>query len=231
MVISLNYRKVYIEFFFILTTFKVAEDVIAVPKKFTRSRYSHRKSTTTTTTELPSSNYDNNVDMVTDVFSEELLPNKVEELITTHNPFDVNATVTTASSTSIDESLNNSTITDLIETTTDKEIELTTEKDVELTMEKIINATDDKEIENVTEQEQQQDIFPCGERSDDNHPWVAVLVHTDPSGRSRKKTLSKGVLIDRRHVLTTVSSLHNSRPFWIVWVNSILEKTILIDNR
>lgn len=58
----------------------------------------------------------------------------------------------------------------------------------------------------------------CGERigGAENHPWIAVLEHSDPLGRSRKKTLSKGVLIDAQHVLTTVSSIHNSHPFWTV---------------
>lgn len=54
----------------------------------------------------------------------------------------------------------------------------------------------------------------CGVRIGENHPWIAVLEHTDPTGRSRKKTLSKGVLIDARHILTTVSSVHSSHPFW-----------------
>lgn len=134
--------------------------------------------------------------MVTEVFSEELLPNKVEELVT-NDPFDSNETATT-SPTLLDESTNVSNISDLIDSTTAKEVEDITEKQSEL-----------------------KGIFPCGEKIDENHPWIAVLVHTDPSGRSRKKTLSKGVLIDERHVLTTVSSLHNSRPFWIVCVNSV----------
>lgn len=56
----------------------------------------------------------------------------------------------------------------------------------------------------------------CGEKTGENHPWIVVLEHTDPRGRSRKKTVSKGVLIDNRHVLTTVSSIHNSHPFWTV---------------
>lgn len=145
--------------------------------------------------------------MVTDVFSEELLPNKIEQ--STNNPFDTNTTSTTleatgttetttnfVSSTLNEELLNASTVSDLPEVKTEKEIEVATEKQVE-----------------------EQGIFPCGERTvDTHHPWIVVLVHTDPNGRSRKKTLSKGVLIDRRHVLTTVSSLHNSRPFWIVCV-------------
>lgn len=133
--------------------------------------------------------------MVTDVFSEELLPNKVEELVT-NDPFDSNDTASTLPSTLINESLNISTFSDLIEVTTENELDYATE-----------NRTVEKNID------------LCGQRNDENHPWIAVLVHTDPSGRSRKKTLSKGVLIDQRHVLTTVSSLHNSRPFWIVCVN------------
>ncbi|KAJ6632687.1 Plasma kallikrein [Pseudolycoriella hygida] len=169
----------------------VADDVIGVPKKFTRSRYSQRKSTTTTT-ELPESSYDNNVDMVTEVFSEELLPNKVEES-STNNPFDLNETSTLATSTPINESLNVSTISDLIETTTEQEIEVSTEKQIE-----------------------SNGVFPCGESTYENHPWIAVLVHSGPGAKTRKRTLSKGVLIDERHVLTTVSSLHNSRPYWIV---------------
>lgn len=58
----------------------------------------------------------------------------------------------------------------------------------------------------------------CGVRSNDDFPWIAVLEHTNPHVRSRKqrKTLSKGVLITRQHVLTTVSSIHNSNPFWVV---------------
>lgn len=56
----------------------------------------------------------------------------------------------------------------------------------------------------------------CGEQIAGNHPWIAVLEHSDPLGRSRKKTVSKGVLIDNQHILTTVSSIHNSYPFWTV---------------
>ncbi|XP_062540894.1 CLIP domain-containing serine protease B4-like [Armigeres subalbatus] len=56
----------------------------------------------------------------------------------------------------------------------------------------------------------------CGELNGDDVPWIAVLEHTNPKGGARKKTLSKGVLIDDRHVLTTISSIHNSYPFWIV---------------
>ncbi|EAA06717.2 AGAP000182-PA [Anopheles gambiae str. PEST] len=51
----------------------------------------------------------------------------------------------------------------------------------------------------------------------DGFPWVAVLEHAGPQqGSPRKRTLSKGVLIDRQHVLTTVSSVHNSHPTWVV---------------
>lgn len=56
----------------------------------------------------------------------------------------------------------------------------------------------------------------CGIKIGENHPWIVVLEHTDPSERITKKTLSKGVLIDATHVLTTVSSIHNSHPFWNV---------------
>lgn len=57
----------------------------------------------------------------------------------------------------------------------------------------------------------------CGEQTAENHPWVALLEHTDPNNpMSKKKTLSKGVLVSRQHVLTTVSSIHNSHPFWVV---------------
>ncbi|XP_058467498.1 CLIP domain-containing serine protease B4-like [Malaya genurostris] len=56
----------------------------------------------------------------------------------------------------------------------------------------------------------------CGELNGDDIPWIAILEHTDPKGGARKKTLSKGVLIDDRHVLTTISSIHNSYPFWLV---------------
>lgn len=58
----------------------------------------------------------------------------------------------------------------------------------------------------------------CGERNDGNHPWIVVLEHSDPTGKTERKSLSKGVLIGVRHVLTTVSSLHNSKPFWVVYV-------------
>lgn len=56
----------------------------------------------------------------------------------------------------------------------------------------------------------------CGELNGDNIPWIAILEHTNPKGGARKKTLSKGMLIDDRHVLTTISSIHNSYPFWVV---------------
>ncbi|XP_053681770.1 melanization protease 1-like [Sabethes cyaneus] len=57
----------------------------------------------------------------------------------------------------------------------------------------------------------------CGELNGDDIPWIAILEHTNPKeGDLHKKTLSKGVLIDDRHVLTTISSIHNSYPFWVV---------------
>ncbi|XP_049297556.1 phenoloxidase-activating enzyme-like [Anopheles funestus] len=51
----------------------------------------------------------------------------------------------------------------------------------------------------------------------DGFPWIAVLEHGEPQANAaHKRTLSKGVLIDRQHVLTTVSSIHNSHPTWVV---------------
>ncbi|XP_058063559.1 melanization protease 1-like isoform X2 [Anopheles bellator] len=47
-------------------------------------------------------------------------------------------------------------------------------------------------------------------------PWLAILEHGSTDPRSRKRTLSKGVLIDRRHVLTTVSSVQNTFPSWVL---------------
>lgn len=61
-------------------------------------------------------------------------------------------------------------------------------------------------------------IHNCGVRSNEDFPWIAVLEHTDPYANSKRsrKTLSKGVLISPQHVLTTVSSIYNSNPFWTV---------------
>lgn len=56
----------------------------------------------------------------------------------------------------------------------------------------------------------------CGERIGENVPWIAILEHSNPTGNSKKKSLSKGVLIDSQHVITTISSIHNSNPFWVV---------------
>ncbi|XP_059619767.1 CLIP domain-containing serine protease B4-like [Phlebotomus argentipes] len=56
----------------------------------------------------------------------------------------------------------------------------------------------------------------CGEKTGEIYPWIAILEHSDPSKKLKKKTLSKGVLITDQFVLTTVSSVHNSYPFWIV---------------
>lgn len=58
--------------------------------------------------------------------------------------------------------------------------------------------------------------YECGAQTAENHPWIAVLEHTDPTDKTKRKTLSKGVLIGPEHVLTTVSSIHNSHPFWVV---------------
>jgi hypothetical protein len=61
----------------------------------------------------------------------------------------------------------------------------------------------------------------CGIRNNENHPWLAIIEHTPPkyldnSKLRVRKTLSKGVLIHPNYVLTTISSIHNSHPFWIV---------------
>uniref|UniRef100_A0A182MWE1 Peptidase S1 domain-containing protein n=1 Tax=Anopheles culicifacies TaxID=139723 RepID=A0A182MWE1_9DIPT len=51
----------------------------------------------------------------------------------------------------------------------------------------------------------------------DTFPWIAILEHAGPQTNTAfKRTLSKGVLIDRQYVLTTVSSVHNSHPTWVV---------------
>uniref|UniRef100_A0A182FIE1 Uncharacterized protein n=2 Tax=Anopheles albimanus TaxID=7167 RepID=A0A182FIE1_ANOAL len=47
-------------------------------------------------------------------------------------------------------------------------------------------------------------------------PWVAILEHGLPEKGSRQRTVSKGVLIDRRHILTTVSSVQHTFPDWIL---------------
>lgn len=58
--------------------------------------------------------------------------------------------------------------------------------------------------------------YECGAQTAENHPWIVVLEHADPMEKNKRKTLSKGVLIGPEHVLTTVSSIHNSHPFWVV---------------
>lgn len=59
----------------------------------------------------------------------------------------------------------------------------------------------------------------CGLRNGENHPWLAILEHTNPNGAQNRKTLSKGILIHPQFVLTTISSIQNSHPFWVVLVN------------
>lgn len=60
--------------------------------------------------------------------------------------------------------------------------------------------------------------FDCGTKvpESNSHPWIVTLEHSDPATSSKRRTFSKGVLISDRHVLTTVSSIHNSHPFWEV---------------
>lgn len=60
-------------------------------------------------------------------------------------------------------------------------------------------------------------VSHCGERIGDDVPFIALLVHTNPYDTgSRKRTLSKGVLISENFVLTTVSSIYHSESFWTV---------------
>ncbi|GAB0088719.1 CLIP domain-containing serine protease 14D-like [Sergentomyia squamirostris] len=56
----------------------------------------------------------------------------------------------------------------------------------------------------------------CGAKNGEIYPWIAILEHSHPTQKGKKKTLSKGVLITDQYVLTTVSSIHNSHPFWVV---------------
>lgn len=70
--------------------------------------------------------------------------------------------------------------------------------------------------EETTQQSDLELHYECGAQTAENHPWIAVLEHTDPFDKSTRKTLSKGVLIAPQYVLTTVSSIHNSHPFWVV---------------
>lgn len=60
-------------------------------------------------------------------------------------------------------------------------------------------------------------IRNCGERIGDDVPFIALLVHTNPlDPSSKKRTLSKGVLVSENFVLTTVSSIYHSESFWTV---------------
>lgn len=78
-------------------------------------------------------------------------------------------------------------------------------------------AIEDADNKNVVDEDEVELSAQCGEQTAENHPWIAILEHTDPyNPATKKKTLSKGVLISRQHVLTTVSSIHNSHPFWVV---------------
>ncbi|XP_052901068.1 phenoloxidase-activating enzyme-like [Anopheles moucheti] len=80
------------------------------------------------------------------------------------------------------------------------------------------SATLDQPVtESVTVESQTED--ECGILSPgvDGFPWIAVLEHGgSQTSTGLKRTLSKGILIDRQHVLTTVSSVHNSHPTWVV---------------
>ncbi|XP_053663990.1 phenoloxidase-activating enzyme-like [Anopheles marshallii] len=75
----------------------------------------------------------------------------------------------------------------------------------------------DQPVTESTAESQTED--ECGVLAPDGNgfPWIAVLEHGGPQTHTGvKRTLSKGVLIDRQHVLTTVSSVHNSHPTWVV---------------
>lgn len=118
-----------------------------------------------------------------------------------NNVMDSNNNTTTTTKLSLNLSSTTEQTLSTTTTTTD-ELEKVTEKN-----ETIISENPTKEVELVQ---------MCGKKIGKTHPWIVILEHTDPKGQSQKKTVSKGVLIDRRHVLTTVSSVHNSRPFWTV---------------
>lgn len=98
---------------------------------------------------------------------------------------------------------------------TPSSIESTTEK---TTAGDLSNDTEDYDDGEVEKKLGSNDLkLVCGAQTAENHPWIAVLEHTDPNKpKLKKKTLSKGVLISSQHVLTTVSSIHNSHPFWVV---------------
>uniref|UniRef100_A0A336N033 CSON009640 protein n=2 Tax=Culicoides sonorensis TaxID=179676 RepID=A0A336N033_CULSO len=78
------------------------------------------------------------------------------------------------------------------------------------------SSNEETEEKNELDESDFANVYECGAQTAENHPWIAVLEHTDPTGKSKKRTLSKGVLIGPQHVLTTVSSIHNSHPFWVV---------------
>ena len=51
----------------------------------------------------------------------------------------------------------------------------------------------------------------------DDVPFIVILVHTNPNDpKKKKRTLSKGVLISEKFVLTTVSSIYHGHAFWSV---------------
>lgn len=96
-------------------------------------------------------------------------------------------------------------------------LESTTERTTEANLANgVLESEEDPE--DSAEADVSQDVkLVCGAQTAENHPWIAVIEHTDPNKpKSKKKTLSKGVLISSQHVLTTVSSIHNSHPFWVV---------------
>lgn len=207
------------------------DDSLSTPKKFVRSRYSRRSRTTS---EMPPTT-EPDTTLGPSIASEEIVANDVEQMASNSNITVAESTATNPSevtnSTNVELPVSNGAMENKIETdlnstntknstTSDKsEITSTTEqsststsKPEKSTTESVQTAANESDTMTWAEIEEK-----CGEKIGKMHPWIAILEHTDPKGQSHKKTVSKGVLIDKRHVLTTVSSVHNSRPFWTVY--------------
>lgn len=109
---------------------------------------------------------------------------------------------------------------DQVNSTTSKAAsKLTTEETTTIAPPKMTTLLPTESLEsNSTTTESSVTLPNCGVRDPDSniHPWIVVLEHSDELNSTRKRTLSKGVLISDRYVLTTVSSIHNSHPFWEV---------------
>lgn len=170
---------------------------ITVPKNFTRSRYSLRRAAALlTTTTLPTNN---------DTISSTPLP--------TNSSTTTEKNVTTKKSIISTTKAPKGKITKLTGATIigNNTIILSTPPPPTATPATTTTTT----VSTITTIEPIK-VEHCGEQIGEHFPWIAVIEHTKPNGKRRRKTLSKGVLIDSQHVLTTVSSIHNSLPFWIV---------------